>query len=122
MPAMLRIDTLKFARRLTDAGMDPRQAEALVQGLSEADSSDFATKADIAEFATKADLAGVKSEIADLRAEIADLRAETRSDNARFRNDMVELKAELFRFMYVQAMGVVGLTVGLTVALIKLLP
>jgi ribosomal protein L29 len=128
MPAMLRIDTLKFARRLTDAGMDPRQAEALVQGLSEADSSDFATKADIAEVKTEiADLrTELKTEIADLRtelkAEIADLRTETKADNARLRNDMVELKAELFRFMYVQAMGVVGLTVGLTVALIKLLP
>ena len=49
MPAMLRIDTLKFARSLSDAGMDPRQAEALVQGLSDADTSDFATKADVGE-------------------------------------------------------------------------
>ena len=54
MPAMLRIDTLKFARSLTDAGMDRRQAEALVQGLSDADTSDFATKADVGEL--KADV------------------------------------------------------------------
>jgi hypothetical protein len=47
MPAMLRIDTLKFAKRLTDTGMDRRQAEALVEGLNEADTSEFATRADI---------------------------------------------------------------------------
>ena len=135
MPAMLRIDTLKFAKRMTDAGMDQRQAEALVQGLSEADTSEFATRTDIgglkAEIGdlraeTRAGFAGLRAEFADLRAEFADLRAGTRSDIAGLRAeakaDIAELKAELFRFLYVQAMGVVGLTVGLTVALIKLLP
>jgi hypothetical protein len=106
MPAMLRIDTLKFARSLADAGMDRRQAEALVQGLSDADTSDFATKADVGE---------VKAEVAALRADMAELRAE-------LKGEMADLKAEMFRFMYMQAMGIVGLTVGLTVTLIKLLP
>jgi hypothetical protein len=106
MPAMLRIDTLKFARSLAEAGMDRRQAEALVQGLSDADTSDFATKTDISE----------------LRAEIADLRTELRTGLAAVRTEMGDLKAELFRFMYLQAMGIVGLTVGLTVTLVKLLP
>ena len=49
MPAMLNIDTRKFARSLADDGLDPRQVEALVRGLSEADTSDFATSADMAE-------------------------------------------------------------------------
>ena len=90
------MDTLKFAKRLTEAGMDQRQAEAIVEGLSEADTS---------EISTKGDLAAVK---ADLIVAIA------------------ELKAELMRFMYLQAVTVIGLTVGLTtgltVALVKLLP
>jgi ribosomal protein L29 len=128
MPAMLRIDTLKFAKRLTDAGMDPRQAEALVEGLNEADTSEFATKADIG--GVKADIAEVRAELAAFRtetkAEIAALRTEGKAEIAALRKetkaDIADLKAELFRFMYVQAMGVVGLTVGLTVALIKLLP
>lgn len=131
MPAMLRIDTLKFARSLSDAGMDPRQAEALVRGLSDADTSDFATKADIGE--VKAEVSEVKAEVAELRAdiaglrselkgEIAELRTETRTEFAAVRTEMADLKAEMFRFMYMQAMGVVGLTVGLTVTLIKLLP
>lgn len=81
MPATLRIDTLKFARKLTEAGMEQRMAEAIVEGLSEADTSDLVTKGDLA---------------------VA----------------VAELKAELFRFMLVQSVGIVGLTV----ALIKLLP
>jgi hypothetical protein len=94
MPAMLRIDTLKFAKRLTDAGMDRRQAEALVEGLNEADTSEFGTKADVG----------------DLKAEIADVRGELAAFRIEFKADIADLKAELFRFMYVQAMGVVGLT------------
>jgi hypothetical protein len=77
MPATLRIDTLKYARKLTEAGMEPRMAEAIVEGLAEADTSDLATKSDLA-----------------------------------------ELKAEIFRFMLLQAVGIIGLTV----ALIKVLP
>ena len=61
MPAMLRIDTLKFARRLTEAGMDRRQAEAIVEGLSEADTSDLATKADVD---------AVRIEMREMKAEI----------------------------------------------------
>jgi hypothetical protein len=86
--ATLRIDTLKFVRRLTEAGMERQVAETIVEGLAEADTSDLVTKADL------------KSEIATLRV------------------DMAGMKAEMFRFMLLQAVGIVGLTV----ALIKLLP
>ena len=88
MSAASRIDTLKFVRKLTEAGVERPVAEAIVEGLAEADTSDLATKADLAELksATKAHLA--------------------------------ELKAEIFRFMLLQAVGIIGLTV----ALIKLLP
>jgi hypothetical protein len=106
MPPMLRFDTLKFATSLTDAGMDRRQAEALVQGLGEMDASELATKSDIAEVGT----------------EIADLKDELRTEIAGVKGEIAGLKGEMFRFLYVHAMGVVGLTVGLTVALIKLLP
>jgi predicted nucleic acid-binding Zn-ribbon protein len=135
MPAMLRFDTLKFVKQLTDAGMDQRQAEALVVGLNEADVSQLAAKSDIAE--VRAEIAGVKAEIAEVRtelkAEIAELRTELRTEVAGLKGEIVgvrselkadiaALKGEMFRFLYVQAMGVIGLTVGLTVTLIKLLP
>jgi hypothetical protein len=61
MPATLRIDTLKFVRKLTEAGMDRRQAEAIADGLIEADTSELATKTDIAE---------LRVEMREMKAEI----------------------------------------------------
>ena len=80
----MRIDTLKFARRLADAGLSREAAEAIAEGLSEADTSELASKTDIAD---------VKTAIADLRADI-------------------------YNRLWVMGLGIVGLTV----ALIKILP
>lgn len=88
LAATLRIDTLKFVRKLTDAGMERRMAEAIVEGLAEADTSELATKADLRE--------GVDV----------------------LRIDMANMRTELLRFMMLQAVTIVGLTV----TLIKLLP
>jgi hypothetical protein len=95
MSAALRIDTLKFVRKLTDAGMERPMAEAIADGLAEADTSDLATKADLAA-----------------------LKAELKADINAVRFEAAENKSEMFRFMMLQ----VATTVGLTVALIKLLP
>jgi hypothetical protein len=84
MPAARRTDTLKFAKRLTDAGLSQAAAEAIVEGLSDADLSELATKSDIA----------------DVKAAISDLRA------------------DIYGRLWVMGAGIVGLTV----ALIKLLP
>jgi hypothetical protein len=92
MSAALRVDALKFVRRLTDVGLERNVAEAIVEGLSDIDSPDLATRADLEAF---------KSELkSELKAAIA------------------ESKAEIFRFMLLQAVGIIGLTV----TLIKLLP
>jgi hypothetical protein len=88
MAATLRIDALKFVRRLTEAGMERQMAEAIVEGLAEIETTELATKADIA-------------------------RVE-----ASLRTEIVELKAEILRFMRLRAAAIVGLTV----TLIKLLP
>lgn len=50
MANALHIDTLKFARKRADAGMDQKAAEAIAEGLAEADTSTLATKQDLAEF------------------------------------------------------------------------
>jgi predicted nucleic acid-binding Zn-ribbon protein len=138
MPAMLRFDTLKLAKELTDAGMDPRQAETLVRGLGDMDTSELATRTDLAELKTEvADFRSeLKTEVADLRSElrtgIADLRSELRTEIAGVKGEIAgvkgeiagvkgeiaALKGDMFRFLYLQAMGIVGLTV----ALVKLLP
>lgn len=88
MAATLRIDTLKFARNLTEAGLPREAAEAIAEGVAAADVSDLATRTDI-----------------------SDLRA-----------DLSELKADLYNRLWVMGLGIVGLTVTLTVALTKVLP
>jgi hypothetical protein len=142
MAATLRIDTLKFARKLTEAGLEPRVAEANVDGLADADTSDLAMRADAAALsadiaalgaATKAEAkalaadiaalgAATKADTAALAADIVALRAATKADFAEMKAatkaDLAELKAEMFRFMLVQSIGIVGLTV----TLVKLLP
>jgi hypothetical protein len=42
------LDTLKFARKLTGAGLEPRVAEAIVEELAEADAWRLATREDLA--------------------------------------------------------------------------
>jgi hypothetical protein len=106
MAATLRIDTLKFVRRLTGAGMERQMAEAIADGLAEADTSDLATKADLAALDTS-----LRAEIAGLRTDLAGVRAELKTDIA-------DAKAEVFRVMMVQGVAIVGLVV----TLMKLLP
>ena len=50
MANALHIDTRKFSRKLIEAGMEPKAAEAIAEGLAEADTSTLATKQDLAEF------------------------------------------------------------------------
>ena len=76
------LDTHATIRELEGAGMDSRQAEAVVAAISRSD----------AELATKADL---KAEIANLKAEIANL------------------KSEVFRALWIQGAGLVGIQLAI---------
>ncbi|MEJ5220162.1 hypothetical protein WG622_18050 [Cognatishimia sp. D5M38] len=58
MAQAMQIDTLKASNTLQDAGFDKKQADAIVQTMSSADASGFATKADI-----KVEISDAKSEI-----------------------------------------------------------
>ena len=106
MPAALWIDTLKFAKRLTDAGLSREAAEAIVE--NEADLSELATRADLSELATRADVTEVKTDITELKTDIATLRT----------NIIAELRADIYGRLWVMGAGIVALTV----ALMKLLP
>ena len=68
MASALRLDTLAFTKRLREAGADERLAEAIVEGLTAADTSELATKADVA--AVKADVVAVKADVAAVKAEL----------------------------------------------------
>ena len=77
-----------------------------------------ATKADIAALraATKADItelrAATKADITELRAatkaDIADLRATTKTDISGLKADIADLRSELYRALWLQAAGIVG--------------
>ncbi len=47
MTAAIQIDTLAFAKKLKEAGADERLADAIVEGITAADTSNLATKEDL---------------------------------------------------------------------------
>jgi uncharacterized protein involved in exopolysaccharide biosynthesis len=90
-------DTLKASRDLKAAGVDARQAEAIVTTMAGAFDDAAATKANLAE---------VK---ADLKAEIAAVKADLKAEIAAFKADLMQeiagLKADfkIFKFVFAPA-------------------
>ena len=72
------IDTLEFARRMIDAGMEERTARALAHELRDG--------LPAGDPATKTDLAGLKAE---LKTDLADLRGDLKADIASARSSTI---------------------------------
>ena len=101
-------DTLKAARDLEAAGIDSRQAEAIVSTIRQSGDA----------VATKSDLEAVRIAMsADLEAVRIALRADLDTARSAMRADLAELKSDMLKV----AIGIVIANVGLTVTLIKLL-
>ncbi len=113
--ATITFDTREAVRNLTTAGFPEEQADAVVDTLAGAFSDTVATKADMAE--VRGELAEVKAEIASLsaatKADIAALEAATKSDIAEVKAEIANLRAEMFRALWIQGGGIVALIVGL---------
>ena len=109
----LAFDTHKAVKALKEAGFGDIQAEAVVATVGDAIGGDMATKGDIAVLKTdiKADIAALKTDIAEFKAEIAGFKADIKTDFGDF-------KAEIYRHLWLMAVGIVGLTV----TLVKLIP
>ena len=109
MAHAMRIDSLKFARKLEAAGLDRKAAEAIAEGVTEVDVSDLATKTDIAE---------LRQEIGSLRAatkaDIAELRSEMKEETGSLHTEIANLRAELFKQLWIMAAGIVALTLTLS--------
>ena len=103
-------DTYAAVKRLREAGVEERQAEAFVTTVGDA-IGEQVTKADLEPLATAAAVAelrgAMQSEIAGFRSEMANLRADVAN----------EFKG-LYRHLWVMAAGIVGVTV----TLVKLIP
>ena len=138
----LAFDTHAAVKALKEVGFEEAQAEAVVTTVGDAMTGNVATKADVTELraATERDIAELrtameqaiaslraemKHDIADLRAEmkhdIADLRAEMKHDIADLRAATAEQFSILYRHLWIMAIGIVGFTAGLTVALVQLI-
>jgi hypothetical protein len=122
--ATLTFDKLAYVDRLKAAGMGEREARALAEGLDQALREEVATKTDVAavndHLATvkadlKADIAALRTE---LKGDIAALRAELKDDIATVRTELAAVKHDMLRWM----VGMAFAQVGLTVALVRLLP
>ena len=133
-------DTLSYARRLKDAGVDDVQAEAHAEAVRDAITEGVATKADIARLEDKMNGMATKADLADLRADFATL--ETNLDKrfavleadfdkrlaalgadldkleARVDKRMAALETRLVRNVYTVAAAQIVIIVGL----LKLIP
>ena len=111
-------------QELRKSGISEAQAAAIAQAVRSAVTTHAASRTDVAEFRaeTKTDHAealaridaveaNAKADIAEVLARIDAARAEAKADNA-------ALRADLYRVLWMQGMGIIGVTV----ALIKLLP
>ena len=65
MAQAMQIDTLKASNNLQEAGFEKKQADAIVETLSSADTAGLATKADL-----KQEIYVVKGDIMEAKAEI----------------------------------------------------
>ena len=118
----LAFDTHKAVKALREAGADEALAEAVVATVGDAVGGNVATKADLAEVKAelKSDMAAVKTDLAEVKAELKSDMAAVRADLAEVKSDIAEVEARLYRHLWAMAAGIVGLTVSLTVALVKL--
>jgi hypothetical protein len=122
--ATLTFDKLAYVDRLKAAGMGEREARPLAEGLDQALREEVATKTDLAAVKTElaADLAAVKTElaadIAAVKADVGGVKADLVAVKRELQVDLQATKHDMLRWM----VGMVFAQVGLTVALIRLLP
>ena len=110
MAHAIQIDTLAFAKRLQAAGADERLAEAIVEGITDADTSSLATKEDLGlvKAELKEDIALVKEDIRQvetaLKEDIALVRAEQKEDirqvEIAIRTDIANSHADILKWLF----------------------
>ena len=109
MAHAIQIDTLAFAKRLQAAGADERLAEAIVEGITDADTSSLATKEDIAlvkedlrhvETALKEDIALVKEDIRQVETTLKEDIALVKDDVAAIKTDIANSHADILKWLF----------------------
>ena len=106
MAHAIQIDTLAFAKRLQAAGADERLAEAIVEGITDADTSSLATKEDLGlvKAELKEDIALVKEDLRHvetaLKEDIALVRTELKEDIAAIKTDIANSHADILKWLF----------------------
>ena len=128
--ATITFDTLKATEDLEAAGMETRQAKAVVNTLADAFTDTVATKTDIAEL--RADVVSVRTEIGKLeattKADLAEVKAELKAEISGVKTDIDKLrastkaeiagvKADVFRALWIQGAGLVGIQLAIAALL-----
>lgn len=104
-------------QELRKSGISEAQAAAIAQAVRSAVTTHAASKSDVAEFRAEM-LARFDAVEANAKADKAEILARFDSLEAGMKADNAALRADLYRALWMQGMGIVGATV----ALIKLLP
>jgi len=112
---IVAFDTLRFSRKLAEAGLAPAQADGIAAAAAGALAKvvgQLATRDDLAgqSVALGAEIAAVRHE---LRAEIAALRQETKAEIAGLRRDLAELELRMTIKLGTMMAGAVALTAAL---------
>ena len=126
-------DTLSYARRLKDAGVDDVQAEAHAEAVRDAITEGVATKADVARLEDRMKgledrMDGMATEteldkgFAAFRAGLDKLEARIDRKMANLETGMANLETRLVRNIYMVSAAQIVIIVGLTVSLLKLFP
>ena len=119
----IAFDTHAFVKRLTQAGMDEQQAEALAECQTQLINDSLATKLDIEE--VKKEIAEVKKEVETLRLEIKEsieaLRLETKGNIEKLRLEIKEDMKDLELRLTIRLSSVIVGAIGIFAILIKLL-
>jgi Protein of unknown function (DUF1640) len=117
--AQLSFDTLAFVKRLSAAGMESRQAEALAQALNEIVFDKLATRYDLKETEL-----GLQTNLKDLRSDLKESELGLRSDlkelEARLRAELKELELRLTNSLTGRMGAMTAATVAVLGALVTL--
>ncbi|MGH8550386.1 MAG: coiled-coil domain-containing protein [Methylococcales bacterium] len=112
----IAFDTLKFAKRLKEAGFTEQQAEALASAEAEFIEENLATKRDLKELEI-----ALKRELADLKREIKEIEAALKTDIKVLEIKLARDLKDLEYRMTIKLGAMLVVAVGIIAALVKLL-
>jgi capsule polysaccharide export protein KpsE/RkpR len=101
-------DTLKLARKLESAGMQPKQAQETSAALSES----FSEWLSLGNIATREDVQAVREDVHKLATKLAETKGELKAE-------IVATKAEIMRWMLAQTVVLIGAMVGILHLVLK---